>query len=95
MDSRKQDLRPEYCHYRDGGCEFAPYCLNCPFPRCIIEEIPRGRQRHKKELRNKDILTLFYAQGESIKQIAQRFGVSQRTIQRALKRAEKIGGSPC
>jgi hypothetical protein len=21
------DLPPEYCHYRDGGCEFADSCL--------------------------------------------------------------------
>ena len=37
------DLPPEYCHYRDEGCEFADSCLNCPFPQCIYDE-PRGKQ---------------------------------------------------
>jgi len=26
------DLPPEYCHYRDEGCEFLDSCLNCPLP---------------------------------------------------------------
>ena len=25
------DLRPEFCHYRDEGCDLAKSCLNCPF----------------------------------------------------------------
>ena len=29
------DLPPEYCHYRDEGCDLADSCLNCPLPRCI------------------------------------------------------------
>jgi hypothetical protein len=42
------DLPPEYCHYRDDGCEFADNllhckasCLSCPFPNCVYDE-PRG-----------------------------------------------------
>ena len=27
------DLRPEFCQYRDEGCELAGSCLNCPFAR--------------------------------------------------------------
>ena len=77
------DLLPEYCHYRDNGCELAPSCLHCPFPQCI-EDMPRGKQRHKKELRNKEIWWLF-SQGETVSEIAQRFMVSQRTVWRALK----------
>ncbi len=37
------DLPPEYCHYRDEGCEFADSCLNCPLTECIYDE-PGGRQ---------------------------------------------------
>ena len=22
-----RDLKPEYCHYRDGGCDYARSCL--------------------------------------------------------------------
>ena len=36
------DLPPEYCHYKDEGCELAKSCLNCPFPGCIYDE-PGGK----------------------------------------------------
>ena len=80
------DLLPEYCHYRDEGCEFAASCLDCPFARCIFDE-PGGKQHFVKELRNKEIVRL-YAQGKELKELAAMFGVSQRTVQRALKRSK-------
>ena len=78
------DLPPEYCRYRDEGCELAGSCLNCPFPQCIYDE-PGGRQRLRKSMRNKEINRLFTREGKSVKELAYIFGVSQRTIQRALK----------
>ena len=77
------DLPPEYCHYRDEGCEFAESCLNCPFDQCLFDR-PRGRQRWMKELRNREIERLFTG-GWGMKELAWMFGLSQRTIQRALK----------
>jgi AraC-like DNA-binding protein len=77
------DLPPEYCRYRDEGCEYASSCLACPFPHCLYDE-PRGRQRWLKELRNKEINRLFNS-GWKVKDLQELFGVSQRTIQRALK----------
>ena len=82
------DLPPEYCHYRDEGCEFADFCLNCPFPKCIYEQ-PRGRQQWLKGLRDREMVRLFTTGGRGVKELALRFGVSQRTVQRALKRAKK------
>ena len=81
------DLLPEYCHYRDDGCELASSCLHCPFPQCIYE-FPRGRQRWQKKLRAREIRQLVITGGKGIKELAIKYGVSQRTIQRALKRAE-------
>jgi hypothetical protein len=78
------DLPPEYCHYRDEGCEFADSCLNCPFPKCIYEE-PRGRQRWLKGQRDREIVRRFYIEGRGVKELALMFNVSQRTVQRALK----------
>jgi hypothetical protein len=86
LDESDLDLLPEYCHYRDDGCEFANSCLNCPFPECIYAQ-PGGRQRWLKGLRDKEVLRLFTTQGKGIKELASVFGVSQRTIQRILKRA--------
>ena len=79
------DLLPEYYHYQDEGCEFADSCLDCPFAKCIYDE-PRGKQHFVKTLRNKEILRLF-TDGKEIKEMAVMFGISQRTVQRALKRA--------
>ena len=79
------DLLPEYCHYKDEGCEFAASCLNCPFARCVYDE-PGGKQHFVQELRNREILRL-YTEGKEIKELASMFGISQRTIHRALKRA--------
>ena len=80
------DLPPEYCRYRDEGCELADSCLNCPFPSCIHDE-PGGRQRWLKRLRAREIVRLFAVKGKGVKELAQMFGVSRRTVQRALKLA--------
>ena len=81
------DLPPEYCRYRDEGCEFADSCLNCPFSKCIYER-PRGRQQWLKGKRDREMLRLFTGEGRGVKELALRFGVSQRTVQRVLKRAK-------
>ena len=78
------DLPPEYCQYRDEGCEFADSCLNCPLPKCIYEE-PGGKQRWLKKLRAREMAKLFTTEGKGMKELAQIFDVSQRTVQRALK----------
>ena len=78
------DLPPEFCRYRDEGCEFSPACLSCRFPTCLYEE-PRGRQRWVKGQRNREIALLFATGQWSARELARQFGVSQRTVQRALK----------
>jgi hypothetical protein len=81
--SRKEpDLKPEYCHYHDEGCEYAKACLECPFKQCLYDE-PGGRQQWLKKARDKEIKRLFNT-GRKVKELAALFGVSQRTIQRAL-----------
>ena len=86
LENNELDLPPEYCHYQDEGCEFAASCLNCPFPQCIYEQ-PRGRQRWLKKVRTGEVMRLF-TEGKGVKELATMFGVSQRTIQRALKRGK-------
>ncbi|OGO23777.1 MAG: hypothetical protein A2144_08935 [Chloroflexi bacterium RBG_16_50_9] len=80
----ESDLLPEYCHYRDEGCEFADSCLNCPFPQCLYDR-PGGKQRWLKELRNREISRLYLGAGWGLSDLALLFGLSQRTIRRALK----------
>ena len=88
------DLPPEYCHYRDEGCEFSDSCLNCPFLQCLYDE-PRGKQRWLKELRDKQIARLFSGGDWGVKELALLFGLSQRTIQRALKSTLPVLSSRC
>ncbi len=78
------DLPPEYCRYRDEGCDLAGSCLNCPLPGCIYDE-PRGRQHWLKKSRAREMVRLFAVEGKGIGELAEIFGVSQRTVQRALK----------
>ena len=86
IDGSMLDLPPEYCHYRDEGCEFASSCLNCPLPKCVYDE-PGGGQHWRKKLRDREMTRLFSRGGKGIKELALMFGISQRTAQRALKRA--------
>ena len=78
------DLPPKYCHYRDEGCELADSCLNCPFLQCIYEEAG-GMQHWMKKMQNKEIARLFSKEGKGVKELASKFSLSQRTIQRALR----------
>ena len=80
----ESDLPPEYCHYRDEGCELSDSCLNCPFPQCIHDE-PGGRQHWLNKLRDREIARLFSREGRGVKELASMFGLSRRTIQRALR----------
>ena len=79
------DLPPEYCHYRDEGCDLADSCLNCPFPRCIYDQ-SRGKQKWLKKLRDGEIVRLANTEGKEVKELAIMFRISERTVQRALKR---------
>jgi len=85
MEEIERDLPPEYCRYRDEGCDLATSCLDCPFPKCIYDE-PRGRQHWKKRQRDTEIANLFSSKGKGVKELALMFGVSQRTVQRALEK---------
>lgn len=91
MSQPKLDLPPEYCQYRDEGCELANSCLRCPFPGCIYDQ-PRGRQRFLKRVRDNEIIRRFATQGKTVEELALEYGVSQRTVQRALKRTLNLGG---
>ncbi len=71
-DESDLDLLPEYCRYRDDGCEFADSCLNCPFPDCIYDQ-PGGRQQWLKTLRDREVLKLFTAQDKGARELAVMF----------------------
>ncbi|MDP2919367.1 MAG: hypothetical protein Q8O43_04015 [Dehalococcoidia bacterium] len=78
------DLPPEYCHFPDDGCDFSGTCLNCHLPLCVYDE-PGGKKLFPLHQRTLDIARLFRNENSSVRELATRFGVSIRTIQRALR----------
>lgn len=51
----------------DTGCEFAPSCLNCPFPYCMEDEL---RQEQLDQIR------AMIAQGKSREEVAVELGIT-------------------
>jgi hypothetical protein len=86
------DNPPEYCHYTDEGCELSASCLNCPLPVCVYE-IPGGKQKLIKNKRSDEMVRL-RNDNRSVGEIAAVFGVSIRTVQRALKAAKNQDRRP-
>ena len=82
------DLPPEYCQYLDEGCEFSAQCLNCRLPVCVYDE-PGGKQRLLKRRRALEMARLHRQENKTVRNLASIFGVSVRTVQRALRR---VGG---
>jgi hypothetical protein len=80
---RQEDPKPEYFQYRDEGCKHADSCLECPFIRCFYE-VPKTRRRRRYEQRDTTIIKL-YRTGKNTRQLAKRFKVTRRTIERVLK----------
>ena len=77
-----EDLPPEFCTYRDEGCELAPSCLECPLPQCVLDNklISMNRAERDPEIRR------LYSQNQlSLSALAALFGVSKSTVKRALK----------
>jgi methylphosphotriester-DNA--protein-cysteine methyltransferase len=87
MISGELDLLPDEVEWRDEGCELFPSCLNCPLPRCVEDE-PRGQQRLRMAARKRRMVEL-RQMGRGVKEIAELFGVSKRTVQRAFQNNQK------
>ena len=80
------DLPPEFCQYRDEGCELFDACLECPFPHCLLEE--KGASKRKlKQIRALQISGKHRGGRNDIATLGAMFGVSHRTARRALKEA--------
>ena len=81
----REDALPEHIHYRDRGCDVHSSCLACPLPRCRYDE-PGGARALFNLTRDREILHLRRRQGLPIAMLAQRYGVSRRTVFRILRK---------
>ena len=80
----RADTLPEHSTYRDGGCEVAGSCLECPLPMCKYDD-PGWLQRESRRARDKAILRARRGEGLSVPAVAARFRVSTRTVHRVLQ----------
>lgn len=78
---RTYDQLPEQTHYRDDGCHVHSHCLTCPLPRCIYD----GNTRQEIKGIKYHAMRELGAQGVGRQEIARRFGVSRRTVDRAVR----------
>lgn len=74
------DLVPEHCEYSDDGCDLFPSCLDCPLATCRYDH---PWQHTAKELRDGEMRRL-HGGGMGVNELAQRFGLSKRTVYRAV-----------
>jgi AraC-like DNA-binding protein len=83
MRSRPRvDALPENINYRDTGCDVSPSCLRCPLPRCKFDSAWE-QWRERIDARNATLAEL-YARGLSVAEIAERSGLSVRSVYRAV-----------
>ena len=84
----RADTLPDNYPYTDDGCRIAPRCLSCPLERCIYDyddrDVQRAASRARQDARQKQAAELL-AQGFYRIEIAQRLGVSLRTVERDVK----------
>ncbi len=84
----RSDALPENIDYLDAGCEAAPSCLTCPFPRCRYDE-PGGLPGARNRLRMQDILAL-RVDKLPVWMVANMVGVSRRTVFRVQAQAKGV-----
>jgi AraC-like DNA-binding protein len=70
-------------YYHDQGCYIAPCCLTCPLSVCI-EEVPGGP--NGPAYKYLEIRTFAEGRAISMEEIGEVFGVSSKTVKRALSR---------
>jgi len=85
----RSDSLPEHTRYRDDGCEVSPSCLTCPLPRCRYDE-PGGLRGLVNSYRDGQMLEL-RLKGAPVEALAERFGVSRRTVFRILGSSPSTG----
>ena len=85
----RKDALPENTHYADTGCDLHPSCLSCPLVRCRYDE-PGGARRLISNERDRRVVRLQREEQLSVDLIAQRFGISRRTVFRVLARARSL-----
>ena len=75
---------PENACYRDDGCDVSPSCFSCHLPMCKFDD-PGWFQRENRRERDIRIIRDRSEKGFDVPELANRFGVSTRTVHRVLQ----------
>ena len=67
---------------KSTGCDIYNDCLTCPLSRCRYDSSPVVARRVRRSIQIKQMLKQRYW---SVEDLARHFGVSTRTVQRALE----------
>lgn len=79
------DRVPELTAYRDTGCDLHPSCLVCPLAQCRYDD-PGWLHREKRVQRDQEIIQARSLENIPIADLANRFGLSTRTVHRIIER---------
>ena len=84
-ENLRVDVLPERHPYRDDGCDVSSSCLRCPLPQCKYD-VPNSSRRARRDRRDAEIAAARRRERLVASALARRFGVSERTVWRALER---------
>ena len=86
--NKHRSREPIVDHYEDTGCEVARTCRECPLSRCKFDDMAWfiTYRRLGNDFRT---VAAIHSEGLSIKEAAQRFSVTRRTIFRILNRSRR------
>lgn len=87
-DKRRNNKEPGIEHYADTGCEVARTCFECPLSRCKFDDMA-WFNTYRRLAHDFHIATAIHSEGLSVKEAAQRFSVTPRTIFRILNRCRR------
>ncbi len=82
----------EYVPMADTGCDVSPSCLKCPLPQCKFENPAYTPHQSEKHRLYAGVFAARLA-GETVNGLAERFGVSGRTVSRIIA-AKGVFGKP-
>ena len=88
VPGKRRIREPVIDHYADTGCEVARTCLECPLSRCKFDDMA-WFTTYRRLARDFRIVAAIHSEGLSVKEAAQRFSVSPRTIFRILNRSRR------
>ena len=86
--NKHRSREPIVGHYEDTGCEVARTCLDCPLSRCKFDDMA-WFITYRSLGNDFRIVAAIHSEGLTIKEAAQRFSVTPRTIFRILNRSRR------